>query len=220
MQTVKSIVRVDFAEASRPWLDLRALFRVAQGKETAEVQSQPLVFLREADRQRVFLQMKALIVECEREAPTLESLMSAISTVRDLEAAVPFADATLIRFEVYRIDAFELPLRELTARIKDHFIKPTPFLPAATDLQVVLEETDPDGMTSHLQIGPMEPEQLNGQVLAYARTGLPDQFLFLGLAQTHASHGKIDATALEEMASRFTMWAEKTSSDVAAFVGS
>lgn len=218
MQTVKSVVRLDFVEASRPWLDLRSLFRAAQGKESAEVQSQPLVFLRPADRQRVYLQMRALIVECEQDGPTLASLLSAASTLRELEAAVPFPDATTVRLEVHHIDAFELPIHELTARIKDHFIKPNPFLPTATDLQIVFDEALPDGLTNHLQIGPMAPTQLNGQILAFPRQNLPDQFLFLGLAQIHAIHGKISFETLEAMAARFVEWADPTSTNVAAFL--
>jgi hypothetical protein len=218
LQIVKASIRLEFSEALQPWLELRALLRSAEGNDTRELQNQPFIVLREPERQRVTFTVRAASVECEADLPLREMLRSAVTTVDAMNAAVPFPALATLRVDTILLDGFELPFHELNARMKERFLRPSRLSTAATDLQVTVDESVGDGVTNHIQVGPMDPAQLNRMILAFARQKLPDPFLFMALSRTWAPGPEYGVETVNGLLSEYATWVEATSNELAQFV--
>ncbi len=166
MDVVKVSAVLGFAEATRPWLDLRTVFRWAQSNEAAEIQGQAVTFLDEAKRQRVNIQVRALSVEQEGNAGTdagMDGVVAKFQTFPDTSLLGPLAT---VRFDMAQIEPIELPFHELNARIKESFYAPTPLTAAATDVQIVLDEAI-DEETDELIISSAQWLRLNSTLKSW-----------------------------------------------------
>ena len=61
VELVRTIIRLEFAEALRPWLEVRGLFRVASGDENSELKGETTYFENEENRQRIGFQMRGFL---------------------------------------------------------------------------------------------------------------------------------------------------------------
>jgi hypothetical protein len=218
VERVKAVANFGFADAIRPWLELRGMLRWAQGNSEGEIRGQSVVSPNEQARQRITLQVRAFQVEQEP-GPNIEASLD-----RVVDALRSFPDLSLLptlatlRFDLQFIDPYGLPFHELVARIKEVLLAPIDLAVAATDIQVVLDEAIDGGATNHHQIGPMTPDQLNTQLLAYRRTDLPAQFLFVGLGRTITNPGAFSLDVIADLGAEFSEWAGGRAESIAALV--
>ena len=68
---VKSLLRLEFAEAFRPWLDLRGILRASSGNPTAEIQGQPITVDLAEQHRRVVIEVRALTFRNRSGGPVL-----------------------------------------------------------------------------------------------------------------------------------------------------
>lgn len=220
MDRVKSAGKVDFSEALRPWLDLRALFRAAEGpSSSAELQGTPIQIDKAEQRQRIVLQVRSLVVQQEIAPRLTPSVSHVLGTLETLASAIPvLPDMASLRLDVIAIDPYELPFHELAARVKETLTVPHSFMASATDVSVAFDCQLDNEHVRHMQIGPMMPAQLNEQFLAFRRENLPEQFLFVSLGTTIARRQPFELASLKDETEEFEAWAEATATEIAAMV--
>ncbi len=216
MEVVKAGLSLGFVEALQPWLDLRSMLRWGQGNDQAEIQGQAFVSLNEPTRQRVIVQVKALSVEQETSERTAANFADAIAKVQAFPDHTFLGSLSLFRMDMQFIEPFELPFHELNTRVKEAFLLPIDLASHGTDVQVVIDEAVDESSTNHHQVGPMAASQLNTQLLAFPREGLPDPFVFIGLGRS--TKGPIDFSLdwIERASSEFERWAVERSGEIAA----
>lgn len=219
MDCVKTAGKVDFTDALRPWLDLRALIRASEGPaSSAELQGTPIQIDKVEQRQRIVLQVRSLVVQQEALAGVTPSIADVLGTMEKLARAVPISDMASLRLDIFSIDPYELPFHELVARVKGKLTVPHPFFVGATDISVAVDCQLGDDLQRHIQIGPMMPAQLNQQFLAFRRDNLPEQFLFVSLGTTIVHSQPFALESLRDRTEEFEAWASETASEIAAVV--
>lgn len=218
MVRVKAFVRIEFAEALRPWLDIRALLRAGQGSDSGEVQGEAVIINKPDRHQRISLLVRALSVEQETGPGSELTVEPALETIRMMSAAFPFPDVASVKIEFLAIDPYELPFHELAAQVKRTMLSASPLFAGVTDISVVTDETTGEGIMNHWQIGPMRPAQLNQQYLAFARTDMPEQFLFISVSREEQCRTPLDMGALREEVAACDHWAASVAESIAAAV--
>jgi hypothetical protein len=202
---VKTVMRLDFVEALRPWLELRGLFRVAGEDPNAEIQGSALSVMRQSKKQRLTMNVRGVVFEHES-ANSLESAITeSLDLARELNDASPLPRVGHLRFDAIFIESFPLPFHELVAQTKKYFFHANDIVNAATDIGVTLDTNDGE-LTRHRQIGPMLPEQLQTQFLAFPKEKLPSQFLFMGLAHSRTVEKPYDAADLRNFLNQAAEW--------------
>lgn len=177
---VKSVLRIDFKEAFRPWLDLRSFLRVIGENPTVELQGQPIVVDRGAKKERIVLEVRGLRIEQEASSSLSDSTSKAISLLKSVNETLGLPTIASLRYDAMFIEQYPLPFHELVAVFKDRFFRQNPLTETSTDVGLSLDQHEGD-ITRHTQIGPMEPEQLQLVYLVWPRQHMPSQFAFLSL---------------------------------------
>jgi hypothetical protein len=215
---VKAVLKLEFAEAFRPWLDLRGLVRAAQGTDTGELQGPPIVIARPEKGQRMVLNVRAIAIEQEAPAGTALQTKPALDALEALSATLPFPDVVVFRVDFLAIDAYELPFHELVAKVKQTLLCSNPFAATATDVSVAMDEQMDAESVRHLQVGPMLPAQMNEQYLMMPREDLPAQFLFVSAARTVRRRTAFSIQELRAEVTEFDDWAAKAAAGVCEIV--
>lgn len=209
MERAKLVLRLNFKESLRPWLELRALLRAAEAAETTEIQGQTLVTVRQAARERIITQVRAVTVEEEREG------FEAVGTrLEAMNAVSPFPEIASLRMDVAAIEPYDLPFHELVSLIRARFWAPNALTEGATDLQLVFDEQTSDTVTEHVQVGPMGAGQLNDQLLVFRREDLPPQFLYVNIGRTVTGPFSYSADVLRGAHEGFLTWAEARAASI------
>lgn len=205
MRVMKSILRIEYAEATHPWLEFRELLRVAGGDVKAELQAAPVTIDQAKKRQRVILQVKATIVEFDIPKSAEEGAQAACQVMTDLSSASEFPKIVGIRHESIFIEPYSLPFHELAALMKEQFLAPSRLTEDATDIGLSLDQREGD-LLKHMEFGPMEAEQLQNQYLRFPVEDVPDTFFFVGLAYADNTERSFSAESLQKILDAATAW--------------
>jgi hypothetical protein len=182
MQLVKSVLRIDFESATRPWLEIREILRIAGNDPGAEIQVAPLVIDRPADRIRIVAQVRSVAVEQETPQSVKTSIRAATELITGLNGASQFPRVSLIRHDAVFIEPFEIPFYELVEQVKRHYLRDRTVVSSATDVGLVFDLHEQGGM-KHVQIGPMDAKQLKTDILRWPAADLPETFVFVNAAE-------------------------------------
>jgi hypothetical protein len=182
MQLVKSVLRIDFESATRPWLEIRDILRAAANDPGAEIQVAPLVIDRATDRMRIVAQVRSVALEQETPKSVEASIRAAIELITALNRASQFPGLSLIRHDAVFIESFEIPFYELVEQMKRHYLRDRTVVNSATDVGLVFDLHEQGGM-KHVQIGPMDAKQLKTDILRWPAADLPETFVFVNAAQ-------------------------------------
>lgn len=215
VEWVKSVVAARLSEGYRPFLDLRSLIRAAGNNPEAELEGQPMTFLNANARQRVSVQVKALTVEQEGgddgKPPDLEALTGVFGRALD---AVTWPPLEGLRVDFLFIEPFDLPFHELVHQMRSQLLAPVDLYEGMTDVAVVVDRQDDERTTSHMHIGPMTPEQLNQQILAFRRTNVPRAFVFMALGRTLVPAEPLTTKSLKKLVNEIRSWASEQADHV------
>jgi hypothetical protein len=182
VENVKVGLSLTFAEALKPWLDLRSLVRI--GDPAAEVQGEPMIFASNERRRRIILQVRAFSTEQEVHQ-SVKALADGVSdAIKEFASTVEVPKVEAMRLDAIYIDPYELPFHELVDRQRSVFFSHHELVLTASDVMFALDWKVDDNRTDHLQLGPMVPDQLNAQFLVFKRDDLPAQFAFAGISRT------------------------------------
>ena len=196
MEHLKSILRLDFQEALRPWLEFRDVVRIAGGDEKAEVQVGPVVIDRPSERTRVVVQVRGVILEQEA-PPSIEGgVRDAIEFMIALNGASEFPKIGLMHHNTIFIEPYELPFHELVALLKAQCLRGT-IADDATDISLLLDQHE-DGRKTHVQFGPMDAEQIKKEYLRWPPDDVPDTFVFLAVSYEATQEGSEFSSGLLE----------------------
>jgi hypothetical protein len=202
---VKTTVRLDFSEAMRPWVEIREIMRVAGGDPTAELGAEPLVLEQSEKRQRILLQVRALWLEHESPPSADQSVGQAVEVIARLNDASKFPPMKQMRHDSVFIEPYPLPFHELVVFLKERFLRSNAIVDSATDIGLVFDEHE-DEVVKHIQIGPMDGEQLRREYLRWPRESIPDTFLFVGLGYVASSEAPYEAESLRAFLQSAVAW--------------
>lgn len=205
MRVMKSILRIEFAEATHPWLEFRELLRVAGGDVKAELQAAPVTVDQAKKRQRVILQVKATIAEFDIPESAEEGAKAACQVMNELSSASEFPKIVGIRHESIFIEPYSLPFHELTALMKEKFLAPNRLTEDATDIGLTFDQRERD-LLKHMELGPMEADQLQSQYLRFPVEDVPDTFFFVGLAYADNTERSFSVDSLQKILDEATAW--------------
>jgi hypothetical protein len=202
---VKTVLKLDFSTAGRPWLEIRDIFRVAGGVQTAEIQASPVVIDRPQQRQRIIVGVRATVLEQDAPQSADSSLVQAIEMMSRLNEASQFPLLSQIRYEAIFIEPFSLPFHELLMRLKERFLRPSILVESATDIGFVFDIHGNDDI-KHISVGPMEAEQLRSQFLRWPPDDIPETFVFLGMAYESKAEAQFGTELLREFLTSAAAW--------------
>ena len=205
MDLVKTVLRLGFSTASRPWLEIRDILRVAGGDQTAEIQASPLVIDRPQQRQRIIVEVRAAALEQEAPQSADSSLARAIEIMSRLNEASEFPTLSQIRYDAIFIEPFSLPFHELLMRLKGRFFRPNALVESATDIGFVLDIHENEGI-KHISLGPMEAEQLRSQYLRWPPEDIPETFVFVGLTCESKAETQFGTESLRDFLKTAAEW--------------
>lgn len=205
MDLVKSTVRLEFSEATHPWLEMREILRVAGENPTAELQANPMVLDQPEKRQRVVLAVRTLMVEQELPASADQSLAHAVDMITRLNDASQLPALKEIRYDSIFIEPYSLPFHELVVFLKQRFLRSSAVVDSATDIALVFDQHEGE-IVRHMQIGPMDAEQLRQEFLRWPDENIPDTFLFLGLGYWCSKEAPFEAESLREFLNDAVAW--------------
>lgn len=196
MEYLKSVLRLEFEEPARPWLELREILRVAGGEGQAEIQAAPIVIDRPSERTRVIIHIRAVAFEQDVPTSIESSVRSAIEVMTGLNEASEFPSISLLRHSAVFIEPYALPFHELVAFLKGRWLQPSDAVDAATDIALVFDKLDETGKV-HVQFGPMDAEQLRKEFLRWPPDDLPETFVFLSTAYEATDKVKFSSDLLK-----------------------
>lgn len=205
MRVMKSSLRIDFAEATHPWLEFRELLRVAGGDVKAELQAAPVTVDQAKKRQRVTLQIRGTVAEFDTPESAEEGAKAACQVMSELSSASEFPKIVGIHHETIFIEPYSLPFHELAALMKEQFLAPSRLTEDATDIGLSFDKREGD-VVKHMEFGPMEAEQLQKQYLRFPAEDLPDRFFFAGLAYADKTERSFSAESLQKIVDAATAW--------------
>ena len=172
---------MQFAEALRPWLEVRELFRVARGDEDVELQGDTPFVEHKQEKQRIQFQVRALSFEQEGDRTSEAVKESALNTFSEMNSISPLPTVEQVRFDSVFIKPYELSFHELRSLIGRTYFQPTILTEQATDIGVTLEQ-DEGHVLKHVRLGPMGSRQLQESYLHWPDESIPEQFIFIGLS--------------------------------------
>lgn len=180
MYLVRTRLRLQFAEASRPWLELRSLMRVAADNPSLEMQGSPIVIDVKGKKERQVIQFRAFILEQEGVDSLDQSMARALDLLTKANEASAFPNTVQMRYDSMFIEPYALPFHELLSLLKDRYFRPSPVIDSSTDIGLVFDQHE-ESVMKHTQVGPMEATQLCSQFLIWPVEKLPEQFLFINV---------------------------------------
>lgn len=206
---VKTIIRLEFEEALRPWLEARDLFRVASADENFELKGEPHYFEHEDRKQRVGFNMREVSFEQEGNATSEAAIRNALDTFSKLHAVSHLPVAQKVEMNSAYVEPSELSFDELRTLIREAYLQPTELARLATDIGVRLE-IDEGHRVKNVELGPMAPRQLQEKYLCWSLDDLPGNFLFLGLSSSWNVETYFSPQELQSVLEEAQAWQEST----------
>ena len=191
----------------RPWLEVRGLFRVASGNENAELKGESTHFENEKNRQRIGFQMRGFSFEQEGDRTNEMVVQNALQAFSELNDASTFPTLERVRIDSIFIEPYELSFRELCSHFQRTYLQDTALIERATDLGLTIDQ-DEGHVSRHVQLGPMEPKELQTNFLHWERDSIPDLFLFMGLGFQWNVEMEYTSQELENILADARSWQE------------
>lgn len=207
IELVRTVIRLEFAEALRPWLEVRGLFRVGSGDETAELKGETTHIENEEKMQRIGFQMRGFSFEQEGNRTNEVVTQNALRTFSELNDVSPFPTLQRVRIDSMCIEPYETSFRELCSQFRRTYLRDTALMNQATDLGVTIDQ-DEGHVSKHVQLGPMEPEQLQTTFLRWERDTIPDRFLFISLGYQWNVEMEYESQELGNVLAEACLWRE------------
>ena len=205
MQLIKTRLYLEFTEPLIPWVGLRSLLRVASENDSLELQGSPLITDRPDKKQRVVLQFRAIEFLQEGEDSYEACATNAMEFVRLTHEALPLPSLRNISYNSTYIEAYSLPFHELIVLFKRRYLRSNAIIDPATDVGFTIDYHEGE-VEKHLQVGPMEPDQLQSQYLRWPREGLPDCFVFMFLGYERKKELEFDLTDVQSVLNDAVQW--------------
>jgi hypothetical protein len=205
MRLVKSVLRVNLVEASKPFLDLRSILRTAGRDEKVEIQASPFVIERPKDKKRTTVQIRGILFEDEAPGALDSSLGDALEILDELNKIAPLAKVGNVRHDVIYIEPCDVPFHELVSIMKDRYLAPGRLAQTSTDIGLVFDLHE-DRFIKHLHVGPMDKTQITSTFLRWPDDTLPDVFVFANLGLEEPSGFDYSAEAMRDFITACTNW--------------
>ena len=205
MQLIRTRLYLEFTVPPSPWVGLRSILRVASENDDLELRGAPIITDRPTKKQRVSLQFRAIGFEQEGEDSYESCLTQAMDFVRQTHEASPLPPVRSLRYDTTYIEPYSLPFHELVALMKRRYLRSNSIIDPATDLGFVFDYHEGE-LEKHLQIGPMEPAQLQSDFLHWPREGLPDCFVYIDLGYQRKKELEFDLTDLQSVLNDAVRW--------------
>lgn len=149
-------------------------------RPSAEIHGPNIVIDLKDKKQRVVLDLKGFEFTQEGTNSIEDNVAVAVDKVTKANSASKLPRISQIWYESVFIQPYALPFHELLIRMKNRLFQPSALIDPTTDIGLTLDLREGD-ILKHLQMGPMEKEQLLSMFLNYRRDQLPDNFMYLGL---------------------------------------
>ncbi|MEP6637407.1 MAG: hypothetical protein ABJB97_11835 [Acidobacteriota bacterium] len=169
------------------------------------MQAAPMVIDRPADKTRIVVTIRSIIVDKESGSDLEQAAKDAQAQAVLLHEVVQFPSLSSLRYETTLIEPFDLPFHELVALLKDHYLKPTRNAKVSTDLGLVFDQRD-GHFLRRVNLGPMDKTQLNTEVLKWPLEDAPDTFAFVNLAYQDTEERDFSEGALAAFMSQALEW--------------
>jgi len=205
MELVKVLLSLSFAEALRPWLQLRDLMRVVTGNSSVELQGPPQIIDDRDKKQRVVLEFRAITLEQEGVGSINDNVSYVVDFVTKVHGASSLPRISKTRTDALFIESYALPFHELLALVKERYLQLSPLVDSATDVGLIMDQHE-GRIVKHIQIGPMEREQLQSMFLRWPRQKLPERFLFLALGYEQDGEGEFAPDCFREFLQTAVKW--------------
>jgi hypothetical protein len=202
---------LEFAEAFRPWLDLRGILRASSGNPTAEIQGQPITVDLAEQHRRVVIEVRALTFHQEGQLTLPLSVEAVLRAAAAIDQSLPLPTMNSLRLDALYIEPFPMPFHDLVARFKEVFARPNAISDTAVDVGMSFDYQDGD-VRRHIQVGPMLPAQLRTEFLIWPREPIPLQFFFISLGYEIKREMPFDRDALSEILETAAQW-QRTKSE-------
>ena len=222
MRLGRSLIRLEFSTPTEPFEGLRRLLRGASGDEKLEFEGQPIQIDRDPGITRVILNVRALEVHRQliddEEATAEDANASALQIVEELNEAGPFPGIAKAMSRLSLIEPVEMAFGRLKDRIVRRYLQPQhDLVTKASDIALVFDRKEGEQLRS-LQIGPMEPPQLQAEHLIWKAKGdLPRTFIFVeaSYSTTELSEEAYSPDALRSaLLQPAARWQTSASSDI------
>lgn len=208
MELVKTTLRLQFTTVTEPWLKIRDMLRVAGGDPQKELHAAPLLLDQQEKRQRVMLADNGIAVELERLGLSDQGTAPTLDLVTDMNKASEFPPVAQVSHTSLFIRPYTLPFHELLSLIKERCLPNNSLVEAATDIGLLFDEQEGETKKS-VQMGPMNPGQLQSQYLIWPRENIPDVFLFMALTFARAREEPFTRQSIEELLRSALEWEER-----------
>lgn len=206
MTLVRSSLSIFFDSATKPWLEMREILRVAAAAPQLEIQTAPLVIERPDRKKRIIIHVRELTHMDEHHSSINDAKKEVINFMVSMDKASSFPTVARMRFETMFIEPVSMPFHELVDSLKHRFLLPTRIVANASDLALIFDQREEGGILKHVQIGPMDKAQLESEVLRWPAKSLPVTCVFLGLFYELVKAQSFSQGALEAFLETATGW--------------
>ena len=205
MELVKTIIRLRFSEAIRPWLEMRSMMRGVTENPKVEIEGTPIIMDLKDKKQRVVLQIKAFEFIQEGMKSIEDSIDIAVDKLVESNSASKLPNIDQISYECIFIEPYAVPFHELLLLMKKRFLQPSALVDSTTDIGLIFDQIE-DDVFKHYQTGPMVKEQLLKMYLHYGRDQVPDNFVFLSLLYQQNKNFAFDADYVQQFLQAASQW--------------
>ena len=206
VELVKSALRLDFVNAQKPWSEMRDIIRVVSGDQNAQVQAAPIVVDREKDHTRITIQVRALSLELEQRSTSKNATEAIVKILSDLHQSSELPDISKVLYEQTLIEPIDLTFHELVSALKRIYLQQSRIVDQASDIGLSLDRLMPDGVLQHIQIGPMDAQQLTTQWLRWKRESTPDTFVYIRVASELAKEDPFRLLSVQSFLEASATW--------------
>ncbi len=205
MELVKTIIRLRFSEAIRPWLEMRSMMRGVAENPKAEIEGTPIIMDLKDKKQRVVLQIKGFEFIQEGMKSIEDSIDIAVDKLVKSNSASKLPNIGQISYESIFIEPYAVPFHELLLLMKNRFLQPGALVDSTTDIGLIFDQIEGD-ILKHYLTGPMVKEQLLKMYLHYGRDQVPENFVFLSLQYQQNKDFAFDADYVRKFLQAAGQW--------------
>ena len=178
---------------------------MASENDGLELRGEPIITDRPNKKQRVILQFRSIGIEQEGEDSYESCLTQAMDFVRKTHEASPLPPLENLRYDSTFIEPYSLPFHELLALMKRRYLRSNAIIDPATDVGFTIDYHEGE-VEKHLQIGPMEPAQLQSVYLHWPREDLPACFVYMFLGYERKKELEFDLMDVHSVLNDAVQW--------------
>jgi len=205
MELVKTIIKLQFSEAIRPWLEMRSMMRGVVENPKVEIEGTPIIMDLKEKKQQVVFQIKRFEFIQEGMKSIEDSIDIAVDKLVKSNSASKLPNIGQISYESIFIEPYAVPFHELLLLMKNRFLQSSALVDSTTDIGLIFDQIEGD-VFKHYQIGPMGKEQLLKMYLHYGRDQVPDNFVFLSLLYQQNKDFAFDADYVRKFLQAAGQW--------------